>query len=180
MAKQTYQQRIAAGMDKYFATHPGASRESKADLAEAKRHARGHGSTGEHGVTVTPLGNNQYAVSFRDPSKAGQAMRAAAKLEGRVTVTAIGKDGKPVELFQNKGHSKGFSSGEAMQEAAKQAGGWDKFIEKALEKYRPSWMDEPEEYDEDEYDEDEYDEEELEEMEEELLAGIREYQLIVQ
>lgn len=174
MASSSYQQRIAAGMDKYFSANPGASRENKADVAEARRFARGHGSTGEHGVTVRPLGNNQYAVTFRDPSKAEQAMRAAAKLEGRVTVTAIGKDGKPVELFQNKGHSKGFSSGEAMQEAAKKAGGWDKFIEEALEKYRPSWMDEPE--DDDDYD----DEEEIEEQEEELLAGIREYQLIVQ
>ena len=181
MASSSYQQRIAAGMDKYFSANPGASRENKADVAEARRFARGHGSTGEHGVTVRPLGNNQYAVTFRDPSKAEQAMRAAAKLEGRVTVTAIGKDGQPVELFANKGHSKGFSSGEAMQEAAKKAGGWQQFMEDAAQKYKPPRPEEDDDEDGQNYDfEGDEDEEEDEEEYDSVLAGISEYQLIVQ
>lgn len=167
MASSAYEKRIQAGMARYLAAHPNAS------AAEAKRAARGHGSTGEHGVTVTALGNNKYAVTFRDPAKAGQALRAAERLEGRVTVTAIGKDGQPINLFENKGHSKGFSSGEALQQAAKNAGGWARFMDAAMEKYEAvggvSGDDDEGEYDEDD-----------EAAEEELLAGIREYQLIVQ
>lgn len=102
MARETYAERIARGTAKYLSAHPDASPD------EAKRFARGHGSTGEHGVTVTQVGQD-VVVTFRDPSKLQQAMRAAEKYGERADVTIVGKNGKAVEAFQNKGHLAGRS-----------------------------------------------------------------------
>ena len=104
MARETYAQRIQRGMSSYLASHPDASD------AEARRFARGHGATGEHGVTVTALGNSDViVVSFHDPKKLPQAIRAAEKYGERASVTVVGKNGKSVTLFSNPGHMAGRS-----------------------------------------------------------------------
>lgn len=100
MARQSYAERIAAGMEKYLAANPGASD------AEARRFARGHGNTGEHGVTITAVGQD-IVISFRDANKLGQALRAAEKYGERAGVTIVGKNGQSVTAFENKGHKGG-------------------------------------------------------------------------
>ena len=99
---QSYAERIARGMSTYLASHPDASE------SEARRFARGHGATGEHGVTVTALGNSDViVVSFHDPKKLPQAIRAAERYGERASVTVVGKDGKSVTLYNNPGHMAG-------------------------------------------------------------------------
>lgn len=100
MARETYAQRIERGMATYYAANPGATEQ------EARQFARGHGHTGEHGVTVTQVGQD-VIVSFRDPHKLEQAMRAAEKYGERANVAITGKNGESVVAFENKGHVAG-------------------------------------------------------------------------
>lgn len=102
MAKQTYAQRIERGMVKYLAANPGAT------AAEAKRAARGHAHTPEHGIARDVV-NNQAIISFRDADKAEQAFRMAEREEGRAKLIVEDKDGNVRELFSNGGHGGGIS-----------------------------------------------------------------------
>ena len=97
---QSYAERIARGTARYLSEHPGATAE------EAHRAARGHGATGEHGVTVTAAGPD-IVITFHDPAKLPQALRAAERYGGRASVTVTGKNGKSATLFSNPGHLPG-------------------------------------------------------------------------
>src|SRR5690348_4463501 len=88
-----YEERIA----RYLAAHPGATRDE----------ARGHGRTGEHGVTKIALGNGEVGVSFRDDQYTDRAMRAIEKAGAedntRVSVALVNKAGDTLNLWVGKG-----------------------------------------------------------------------------
>lgn len=114
---QTYAQRIERGMAKALAEFPGISD------AEAKKIARGHGRTGEHGVTLTALPGGEVVVTFRDPAKLDQALRLAEKYGQRAGVTLVGKDGKAINMYENKGHMAGRTL-DSLKSLSESAGGF--------------------------------------------------------
>lgn len=120
MASSSYARRI----ERYMAAHPGLS------AAEAKRAARGHAHTGEHGVTATALGNNRVAVTIHDEKYLERALRAVTQLEGRVSIAVTDKDGNTRVLFENKGHSGGVSVDYLKERIAED--GLDGVVEDAL------------------------------------------------
>lgn len=124
MASTAYQQRIERGMAAYKAANPGATD------AEARKAARGHGSTPEHGIRKDYIAN-QAVISFRDPEKAEQAFRMAEREEGRAKVVIMDKDGNVRELFSNGGHGGGISVDYLREKVDEE--GLDAVIEEGLE-----------------------------------------------
>lgn len=110
MARQSYGERIQRGVEKYLAAHPDAS------YAEAKKFARGHGSTPEHGKIISREIAGRQIAETRS-AQAGAALVSDAAASGqRITVTVTLKNGHVAEMFTNPKHGRGMDAA-AMKKA---------------------------------------------------------------
>lgn len=83
---------------RYIARHPGAT----------VKEARGHGRTGEHGLTKSTLGGGELIYSFRLDKIAGRALAEVEREAGegaRVEVAIRDKAGNSINLWSGKGYS---------------------------------------------------------------------------
>lgn len=105
---QSYQQRMASGIGRYLDAHPEAS------LAEARKFARGHGNTPEHGKAPAARAVAGREVYSTTSGQAAERIIAQAAREGKrvsVSVTDRNNPQRPVSVWTNPGRGPGGKGG---------------------------------------------------------------------